>query len=824
MPPASQHGGESENVARKTREYFEEVAEVGEEEYLGCKILLLGSGGAGKTTLNLSLRGISQSHNPGSTHGILLEENPIADSSDGLTKTVHRTIWDFGGQELYHNTHTIFLKTNAVFVIVWNGEPNDFNINSQDPQNIQRPLRYWLDYIKIYGPKDPRIAVVRNWRRKKQANGQDEAEDRIPNESRNMIQHDFERATAGLSISCKLFIVNAFHKTSQYEDLRDWIDQNTISIARSQGTIIPATWHIAMMLIKPWIEADQPKDLSINEYSETLRSIFNCMKSDSHDLSHLIKRLGDRNPNQPVTASPQETIASWRAEYPLLYERIAEAEDFNLSDQRIRNALDFLHNTGTIFWRQEQLRDKVIVSQRWALRGIYTILSRESNVYSKLTEDCGVFTDALLEDQWKSESLAPSQKKSLTEYMVDAGACFPLISKSERPNNDGVYVSLAHLPSIAAIRMRSDSPSNFMRNHPPCEVFPNDLLHLGHWHAILRTLGGTYGREAKYATDGFILEIVGAQTVIVKVSIGVSGIGGRIELWVQHDNPETQRSIEDSMKALIARGLPNQDATLSSRSLNEGGPERMAAGDVQKTEKVFISYAWPKKRITALDSLLEKEYEESVKFVLGIANEIKIELESSGNGNRKLEIIFDRETEINKISEFVSLVSKSDKIIVIHSDKYWRSPWCVYEITKWIEEVGIGNLMDRTAMVKLSDCNVFHDKNEYLRHWERQDQSYQEKYGNVLSVGNSSKSLQCEPIPAAACVTDRNIYAKCLKARELLFGSWIGEIQNSNPGRRVQLEWSQQNLNKIKSMLSDFLRSDPANPKSNRHEHSIWRE
>ena len=56
MPPASEHGRSGrENVAARTRAYFDDVALVGRGEVKRCKLLLLGNGDSGKTCLALRL-------------------------------------------------------------------------------------------------------------------------------------------------------------------------------------------------------------------------------------------------------------------------------------------------------------------------------------------------------------------------------------------------------------------------------------------------------------------------------------------------------------------------------------------------------------------------------------------------------------------------------------------------------------------------------------------------------------------------------------------------------------------------------------------------
>jgi hypothetical protein len=70
MPPASEHGAApDENVAIRTRAYFDDVELVGQGEVKRCKLLFL-ERGAGKTALALRLMGMDPERTTGRTHGV----------------------------------------------------------------------------------------------------------------------------------------------------------------------------------------------------------------------------------------------------------------------------------------------------------------------------------------------------------------------------------------------------------------------------------------------------------------------------------------------------------------------------------------------------------------------------------------------------------------------------------------------------------------------------------------------------------------------------------------------------------------------------------
>jgi GTPase SAR1 family protein len=98
------------------------------------KVVMLGNSAAGKSSLFRYLK--DEVYKPGNitTHGIEVNDWMITkkefpfvwESSTGLKGldqfTAH--FWDFGGQEFYHATHRLFLKENAVYLVVWEFDTN----------------------------------------------------------------------------------------------------------------------------------------------------------------------------------------------------------------------------------------------------------------------------------------------------------------------------------------------------------------------------------------------------------------------------------------------------------------------------------------------------------------------------------------------------------------------------------------------------------------------------------------------------------------------------------------------------------------------------
>jgi internalin A len=73
-------------------------------------------------------------------------------------------LWDFGGQDIYHSAHTLFMRTAAVFVVLWTPEQEALVTSANDDDTLQRrhPLTYWLNYVRTLGRPDSPVVVVQS--------------------------------------------------------------------------------------------------------------------------------------------------------------------------------------------------------------------------------------------------------------------------------------------------------------------------------------------------------------------------------------------------------------------------------------------------------------------------------------------------------------------------------------------------------------------------------------------------------------------------------------------------------------------------------------
>jgi hypothetical protein len=113
------------------------------------KLLVVGEGGVGKTSLIKAL--LAQPHDPAepTTHGLGISSLPVRHPSQAQTQ-MRLSVWDFGGQHIYHATHHFFLTNRSLFLLLWNSRLGW----------EQGRLQYWLDIIKSSAPDSPILLVA----------------------------------------------------------------------------------------------------------------------------------------------------------------------------------------------------------------------------------------------------------------------------------------------------------------------------------------------------------------------------------------------------------------------------------------------------------------------------------------------------------------------------------------------------------------------------------------------------------------------------------------------------------------------------------------
>ena len=128
--------------------FLEDLEKQGTAKLFEAKLIIVGDGGAGKTTLRRKLVNPDAQlpQEEESTRGIDIAHYQF-ETPEG--NNFRMNIWDFGGQTIYHATHQFFLTRRSLYVLVC------------DTRREHTEFDYWLQVVELLSQKSP-IIIVQN--------------------------------------------------------------------------------------------------------------------------------------------------------------------------------------------------------------------------------------------------------------------------------------------------------------------------------------------------------------------------------------------------------------------------------------------------------------------------------------------------------------------------------------------------------------------------------------------------------------------------------------------------------------------------------------
>ena len=296
--------------------------EVGEERLPDVKVLVLGNGWIGKTQICRRLRGEAFDPSVDSTHGILVtsaklpmppqaaepahpgHEGAGLPSRPGEEARLH--LWDFGGQDLYHGTHALFMRTRSIFVIVWTPQTENAREYEHGGMTFRNyPLAYWLEYVRHLSGVNSPVLIVQNMC--------DQAEDEA---MRPPVEDEALRAFS-------------FRKVLHYSALRD----------RGRGALDDALQQAILWLRETMGQARIGKGrLAVKRKLEALR---------------------DEDAKLPAEQRKYRTLTQE-------YFRQLCTDAGGVSRPEL--LLDYLHHAGIVFYREGLFDDRIVLDQAWRWR------------------------------------------------------------------------------------------------------------------------------------------------------------------------------------------------------------------------------------------------------------------------------------------------------------------------------------------------------------------------------------------------------------------------------------------------------------------------
>jgi len=235
------------------RQYFKQIETEGIDYLYEAKLLIVGEGGAGKTSLaNKIINPDYELCEEDSTKGIEVLHWSF-DRTDGNQFNVN--IWDFGGQEIYHSTHQYFLTKRSLYLLV------------ADTRKEDTDFYYWLNVIELLSDNSP-ILIIKN-----------EKQDRQREINVNQLRGEFENLkdvfATNLATNRDLgkILTEAQHQLNQLPHI---------------GQTLPKTW----VKVRHALENDPRNHINLNEYLQICKDNGFKERKDALQLSEYLHDLG----------------------------------------------------------------------------------------------------------------------------------------------------------------------------------------------------------------------------------------------------------------------------------------------------------------------------------------------------------------------------------------------------------------------------------------------------------------------------------------------------------------------------------------------------
>ncbi|MGB5084738.1 MAG: leucine-rich repeat domain-containing protein [Methylocystis silviterrae] len=629
-PPEVLSDGPRDDCLESLRAHYDELA-VGSAPATDVKLMVLGNGRIGKTQICRKLRGEDYYARIASTHGVTVTSANCPGTDD-----VKLHLWDFGGQDIYHGAHALFMRSNAIFMIVWSPASEDQREHEYDGVKFRNfPLAYWVEYVRHLGGKDASVLIVQT------------RCDRPEDKARCPLSGDALWEAFGPN--CHALHYSALTDLNRGA-LNDALAQAVTALHNRQGVArIGLGRHRVKLRLKKMRELDAKSPADQRQYR--------CLTQEQ-------------------------------------FKRICEEED---GPKEPKYLLKYLHNVGVVFHLPELFEDRIILDQQWALEAIYAVFNREK-CYRQLLQLGGRFSRSLLDALvWRERGYDEQEQKLFLSMMQSCGVCFALREGDEKLGVETIYIAPDLLPEKASVQDAVDAQWDMDAPFEPAS-FEYDLLHQGLIRAIITRIGAEAGVSGAYWKGGLcvyekrtrghaLIEQRMLDDMAGKISIATQGrqaaelLKQLIELVAKE---QEKLGLTPKVAPQIAKHSPRVEGEVAREKAEKKLAVEFGKAPMTKSS-LYVSYAWDdptpdgKKREAVVDQLCASA-------------------EKRGTPIRRDKSVL---TFGDSISNFMKEIGEGDRIFVILSDKYLKSPFCMFELF----EIWRNSRQDEAAFLKR--CRVY---------------------------------------------------------------------------------------------------------------------
>ena len=313
------------NCLPALRSYYNDIYKSGSKFDREVKLLFIGNGRIGKTSICKVFNNEEINSDEPTTHGINFFNWELKSTDK---EPIQINAWDFGGQDLYYGTNRLFHNKDAVYVLLWSSTQDPVSHDGIESEYQNYSLEYWFEYIKSINYNANVVAVNNNYD-VSLGNPYTVREYCLKNSI------DYGKLRGNLQILDTAF-PNIKRNTSILSTIRESIKKVMFSAAEiSLGSVKSHTTANSRWKIK--------------------REII---------------EIAQNNEVQLLTQDDYNTIC----------------DKHNLDESSRLPLLNHLTYQGIVFYSPEFLEEEIIINLRWARDAIYSLLDR-NGFYSKFQQD-----------------------------------------------------------------------------------------------------------------------------------------------------------------------------------------------------------------------------------------------------------------------------------------------------------------------------------------------------------------------------------------------------------------------------------------------------
>ncbi|MCY2963185.1 MAG: TIR domain-containing protein [Planctomycetota bacterium] len=432
-------------------------------------------------------------------------------------------LWDFGGQEVYHQTHRAFAGAGAVCLILWRKKRlSDEELQAGRPQGIEpeewremnrpRPLDYWLDYVQTLGIERARIAVVCTGVKK------DDPKPPVPVADASRLQGIETYSIDSLDeADCEA--------NPEFAKLLDFIRRQGGAVADRLGMVQPLFYEQASGLV------------------DALRKELNWQRAH--------RNLKPKEPVSPVVGRD-----TWFEKLQQKYQP-PPGSNVVLTTEDLDVVTAYLHSAGQIFdlhpgagrdpkqnpSSKSALADSVVIDPSWAIEIVYQLLKPADDggegVFELVRQDQGkVKRELLLRHKALDET--PELAEPLLQFMQQCDILAPLRGWQEDPDSrtptEYLVTEKWLLPKFEGeLRQRCEAAADGKRRQPDVQglqvTFSQDRLCEFDFRPILAHVARHFGSLGAYYHDGFQVMLgTNAEEAVLLRGRWINGVVGRLVL------------------------------------------------------------------------------------------------------------------------------------------------------------------------------------------------------------------------------------------------------------------------------------------------------